>query len=54
MQKNENNDEHMEQPLMSTGTTIAGFEMDVKKSKPTTKPKIGETIIGDDGKQVSE
>jgi hypothetical protein len=34
---------------MSTGTTEAGFEKDTRKSKLASKPKIGETIVGDDG-----
>ncbi|WP_404328169.1 hypothetical protein [Mesobacillus maritimus] len=39
----------VEQPLMSTATTEAGFEKNTKKEKLAAKPKIGETIIGDDG-----
>lgn len=39
----------VEQPLMSIDTTETGFEKDTKKSKIASKPKIGETIMGDDG-----
>jgi hypothetical protein len=49
MPNNEKSDDLVEQPLMSKGTTEAGFEKDTKKSKLASKPKIGETIIGDDG-----
>jgi hypothetical protein len=45
--KNENAPELLKQPLMSTGTTEAGFERNTKKSKSASKPKIGETIVGD-------
>lgn len=34
---------------MSTGTTEAGFKKEEMKSKAVTQPKIGETIMGDDG-----
>lgn len=47
-----NNDEKtgtVEQPLMSTATTEAGYDRTTKKAKLAAKPKIGETIIGDDG-----
>jgi hypothetical protein len=48
------NDDHkttgtVEQPLMSTATTEAGFDRNTKKEKLAAKPKIGDTIIGDDG-----
>jgi hypothetical protein len=49
MQKNEDSADLVEQPLMSTGNTEAGFDKDTKKRKLASKPKIGETIIGDDG-----
>lgn len=49
MSKNKKAPDLVEQPLMSTGTTEAGFEKDTKKSKLASKPKIGETIVGDDG-----
>jgi hypothetical protein len=49
MPKNEKAPDLVEQPFMSTGTTEAGFEMDTKKSKLASKPKIGKTIVGDDG-----
>jgi hypothetical protein len=47
MPKNEKAPDLVEQPLMSTGTTEAGFEKDTKKSKLVSKPKIGETIVGE-------
>ena len=46
---NEKSDYFVEQPLMSKNTTDTGFEKDTKKSKLASKPKIGETIMGDDG-----
>ena len=46
---NEKSDYFVEQPFMSTDTKETGFEKDTKKSKLASKPKIGETIIGDDG-----
>lgn len=49
MPKNEKIPDLVEQPLMSTGTTQAGFEKDTKKSKVVSKPKIGEIIVGDYG-----
>jgi hypothetical protein len=49
MSKSEKSPDLVEQPLMSTGTTEAGFEKDTKKSKLASRPKIGETILGDDG-----
>jgi hypothetical protein len=49
MQKNEKALDPLDQPLMSTGTTEPGFKKDTKKSKLASKPKIGETIVGDDG-----
>ena len=36
------------QPLMSTGTTEPGFNWDTGKTKRAAKPKIGETLIGED------
>jgi hypothetical protein len=39
----------VEQPLMSTATTEAGFDRNTKKAKQAAQPKIGETIMGDDG-----
>jgi hypothetical protein len=39
----------LDQPLMSTGTTEPGFKKDTKNAKLADKPKIGETIVGDDG-----
>lgn len=49
MTKNDKTNENLKQPLMSTGTSEAGFDRDTKGSKPVSKPKIGETILGDDG-----
>ena len=46
---NEKSDYFVEQPFMSTDTKETGFEKDPKKSKLASKPKIGETIIGDEG-----
>lgn len=37
----------IDQPLMSTGTTEAGFKQNRKKSKSEVKPKIGGKIVGD-------
>ncbi|WHY89206.1 hypothetical protein QNK12_15965 [Neobacillus cucumis] len=37
----------IQQPLMSTGTTEPGFDRNTNKFKQETKPKIGETIVGD-------
>ncbi|GAA0328875.1 hypothetical protein GCM10008967_19240 [Bacillus carboniphilus] len=48
-QRQENQDD-VRQPLMSTGTTEAGFKKGTEKSKQTTKPKIGNTVVGDDEK----
>ncbi|HZG73391.1 MAG TPA: hypothetical protein VEY51_17785 [Chondromyces sp.] len=41
----------MEQPLMSTGTVEPGFDWDKDKSKNklAAVPKIGETLMGEDG-----
>lgn len=39
----------VEQPLMSTGTTEPGFDWNKGKTKLAAKPKIGETLIGEDG-----
>ncbi|WP_170843756.1 hypothetical protein [Mesobacillus persicus] len=50
MAKNEKTAERLEQPLMSTGTTEQGFDRDTKDSKVVSKPKIGETMLGDNGK----
>ena len=47
MEKNENAPDLVEQPLMSTGTTAAGFERESKKSKRADQPKIGDTFVGD-------
>ncbi|WP_156431165.1 hypothetical protein [Bacillus sp. FJAT-29814] len=40
----------VEQPLMSTGTTEPGFKVDPEKSEPVNQPKIGDTVIGNQGK----
>lgn len=47
MRKNEQAPELLEQPLMSTGTTQPGFKKETKKTKQTTIPKIGDTIVGE-------
>ena len=49
MAKSKKTSDLIEQPLMSTGTTEPGFDRETKKDKLESKPKIGETIIGDDG-----
>ena len=46
---NEKSGYFVDQSLMSADTTETGFEKDTKKSKLASKPKIGETIMGDDG-----
>lgn len=47
------NPEGVEQPLMSTGTTEPGFNWEKDgyqpKDRPAAQPKIGETLLGDDG-----
>jgi hypothetical protein len=40
----------VEQPLMSTGTTEPGFEMDAGASQASMPPKIGDTVVGERGK----
>lgn len=47
MTKHDKDQELVQQPLMSTGTTEPGFERETNKSKQLTKPKIGEAIVGD-------
>lgn len=47
MSKNEKSEELMTQPLMSTGITEPGFAKEANKDKPTIKPKIGDTVVGD-------
>ncbi|MGG1401523.1 hypothetical protein ABE288_27425 [Bacillus salipaludis] len=47
MANNDKVQDPIQQPLMSTGTTEPGFERDSTRSKQETKPKIGETIVGD-------
>jgi len=50
MSRYENNTSNVEQPFMSTGTPQPGFKKEEKgKKKPVNAPKIGETIMGDDG-----
>jgi hypothetical protein len=49
MPNNEKSADLVEQPFLSKNTIETGFEKDTKKSKLASKPKIGETIIGDDG-----
>jgi hypothetical protein len=38
--------ELVEQPLMSTGTTEPGFDWKTNSGDVKAKPKIGETVIG--------
>lgn len=47
MFENDKAADHIDQPLMSTGTTEAGFKQNRKKPKSDVKPKIGATIVGD-------
>ncbi|MED1467548.1 hypothetical protein [Bacillus salipaludis] len=47
MANNDKVQDLIQQPLMSTGTMEPGFERDSNKSKQETKPKIGETIVGE-------
>ncbi|WP_462408660.1 hypothetical protein [Neobacillus sp. Marseille-QA0830] len=48
MFKNRNHEDMLKQPLMSTGTTEAGFETQVhKRQKQAGEPKIGETIVAE-------
>jgi len=47
VEKNEKAPDLVEQPLMSTGTTAAGFERDTEKSKRADNPKIGDTLVGE-------
>ena len=49
MEDNPKTKDPLDQPLMSTGTTEPGFKIDTKNAKLASKPKIGETIVGDDG-----
>lgn len=47
MTKKDKTTDLFEQPLMSTGTTEPGFEMDPNNSKLASVPKIGETTVGE-------
>lgn len=47
MVNHDKDEDVVQQPLMSTGTTEPGFERDPNKSKQLTKPKIGEAFVGD-------
>ncbi|WP_078412523.1 hypothetical protein [Priestia abyssalis] len=38
----------VEQPLMSTGTTEPGFDWGTNRTELAAKPKIGETLVGED------
>lgn len=49
MTSNEKSKDPLDQPLMSTGTDEPGFKKDTKNAKLASKPKIGETIVGDNG-----
>lgn len=37
----------VEQPLMTTGTTEPGFDWNTGGDKLAAKPKIGETLVGE-------
>jgi len=48
----ENNKEALDvvdQPSMAKSSTDLGMEKETKNAKLASKPKIGETIVGDDG-----
>ncbi|WP_227936412.1 hypothetical protein [Alkalihalobacillus deserti] len=49
MLKNEKAPDPVEQSFMSTGSTVDEIEKDARKSKLASKPKVSETILGDDG-----
>ena len=49
MPNNEKSDDLARQPLMSTGTTEPGFKKGRPESKVVSKPKIGETVMGEKG-----
>ncbi|MDQ0201096.1 hypothetical protein [Neobacillus ginsengisoli] len=50
IKKIENNSDPsgMEQPLMTTGTTEAGFDWNSDKEKRVKKPMIGNTMVGEE------
>lgn len=50
IKKTENtpNPSGMEQPLMTTGTTEAGFDWNPDEEKQVKKPMIGNTVVGED------
>ncbi|WP_223596578.1 hypothetical protein [Neobacillus bataviensis] len=39
----------MEQPLLSTGSTEAGFNWNSDDKEQAQKPRIGNTVVGEDG-----
>ena len=49
MTENQKSYDFVDEPLISTGSTEAKLKDETKQSKLASKPKIGETIIGDDG-----
>jgi hypothetical protein len=49
MVNQKNASDPMDQPLMSTGSSVPGFKADTKNSKLASRPKIGEKIVGDNG-----
>lgn len=49
MANNEKVTDVVEQPSMAKSSTDLGVEKQTKNAKLASKPKIGETIIGDDG-----
>jgi hypothetical protein len=49
MDKSEKSADLVEPSLMSTVTNDSRYEKDTKNKKLAAKPKVGETIVGDDG-----
>lgn len=49
MPKNEKAPDSIEQSYMSTGSAVDEIEKDTRKTKLAGKPKVGETLLGDDG-----
>ncbi|MEH7336046.1 hypothetical protein V7161_25805 [Neobacillus drentensis] len=39
----------MEQPLLSTGSTEAGFNWNSDDNEQAKKPRIGNTVVGEEG-----
>ena len=49
MTKTEKDSDLVEPPLIPTGSIEPRYEKDTKNTKLASKPKVGETIIGDHG-----